>query len=311
MFEEFEKIENADLKQFSTMRTGGLAKVVLFPKNHLELIEIVRLCKQGNLQYMILGNGSNVLFDDDGFDGVIVSLKHLNRISVCASRDSSTSLRMTARRNSVRAGAGTNLFVLNQKLAELGLSGLEWSYGIPATLGGFLVMNGGCFGHEIGEFVEEVTVLDGTRVRRLKKDDLQFSYRTSNLKKYVVLGAKLRLKCEKTEKIKQNMQFFFSKKRESQPCEFPSLGSVFKRVQGENPIFPAKLIDEMGLKGFSIGGAQVSTKHAGFIINKGGATSADVLQLIEFLETKLAERGVMPEREIIVVKNPDFAEFER
>lgn len=308
MFEKFEKIENADLKNFSTMRTGGKARVIVFPKNKQELIEIMRLCEQHKKKSLVLGNGSNVLFDDTGFDGVIVSLKHFNKISICTK---SMIKNDPSHCHFVSVGAGVNLFVLNRKLAEMGLSGLEWSYGIPATLGGFIVGNGGCFGHEIADFVEEVTVLDDRKIKTLKKSVLQFSYRNSNLRKFVVLSAKLRLKQQSSEKIRQDMMLYFNKKRESQPCEFPSLGSIFKHIKTENEtLFPAKLIDEMGLKGFCIGGAQVSTKHAGFIVNKGGATSTEVLQLIELLENKFAQKGVKAEREIIVAENSEFSKFE-
>lgn len=309
MFEQFEKVENADLKQFSTMRTGGRAKVIVFPKNINEIKKILKICQNNQQKLLILGNGSNILFDDDGFDGVIISLKHFNDIKILHNRkieeeflfDKKYEKRL--KKTIVEVGAGINLFQLNQKMAELGFSGLEWSYGIPATLGGFLVMNGGAFGHEIGEFVKEVKVLENGKVRWLKKTEIEFSYRHSNLQKNVILGAKLQLFCEKTEKILQKMDFFLKEKQKTQPCEFPSLGSVFKRIEGEKTIFPAKFIDNNGFKGVRINGAEISTKHAGFIINRGEATSADVLALIEMLEKEFREQGLNVEREIIVIKN--------
>ena len=194
---------------------------------------------------------------------------------------------------------------MNKKLERLGLSGLEWSYGIPATLGGMVVGNAGCFDHEMGQVVKEVLVADGGKLKILKKDDLHFAYRSAkhndvDLKNYVVLAAKLKLFHEKREKIAQKMANFLKKKRELQPCDKPSLGSVFKRIEGNETIFPAKLIDELGFKGCKIGGAEVSTKHAGFIINDGNATAEDFLKLVEVVESKLAEMGVFPEREIDV-----------
>ncbi len=312
MFENFEKLENVELKNFSTMKTGGRARVILFPKTHLELIKIWEICSQNNLPLFVLGNGSNVLFDDNGFDGVIVSLKHFDKISVCDLCHSANHCCHFERSQKisrvgdegvfVRVGAGINLFALNLKLKELGLSGLEWSYGIPATLGGMVVSNGGCFGHEIGEFVEEATVLCNGRIKRLKKAQLKFAYRVSNLRSCIVLNVKLRLTREKPQKIAGDMAFFLKKKRETQPCDLPSLGSIFKRIAGEETIFPAKIFDQLGLKGTNINGAELSTKHAGFVVNKGGATSADVLQLIRLLEDKLKELGLPAEKEIIILK---------
>lgn len=288
MFEEFECLENVELSNYSTMRTGGKAKYLVFPKNVKELQKILKIIKKNKQKFCIFGNGSNILFKDEGFDGVLINLKHLNKFEVLG--------------ESVYVGAGINLFYLNQILQKKGLSGLEWSYGIPATLGGLVVNNGGCLGHEIADFVEEVFVLKGLKVLVLNRSEIEFSYRNSSLKhKFIVLSAKLKLKHENPEVIKAKMIDYLETKRKSQPCEYPSLGSVFKRVQGEGILYPAKLIDNLGLKGVKIGGAEVSKKHAGFIINVGGATSRDVEDLIVFLESKLAEIGVFPEREIEIL----------
>lgn len=327
MFEKFEHYENLELKNFSTMKVGGKAKFFVCPKNHLELKEIFAICKENHIKTFVLGNGSNVLFDDKGFDGAIISLRNFNKTKI-----QKNSIKITKKINKnnkkilknnkkliknkffnnflqffylknvfVEVGAGVNLFYLNTFLAKAGIGGLEWSYGIPASVGGFVVSNGGCFGHEIGEFVSEVLIFDG-KFKRLKREDLFFEYRNSNLRKFVVLSVKLRFFEEKSEKISKNMQFFLEKKKNLQPCEFPSLGSVFKRVLASEVIFPAKVIDDLGLKGTQIGGAQVSVKHAGFIVNTGNATSKDVLSLVEFLEKKMLEVGIKPEREIIVLK---------
>ena len=289
MFEEFEFLKDADLSNFSTMKTGGKARYIVFPKNVKELIKILRIIKKNKLKFYVIGNGSNILFRDEGYDGVLISLKHFNKIEI----------------DDVYAnvGAGTNLFYLNQFLQKNGLSGLEWSYGIPATLGGLIANNGGCFGHEICEFVEEVIVLQKMKAFVLSKDEIDFSYRFSSLKdNFIILCAKLKLKKEDPEIIKNNMINFLEKKRKLQPCEFPSLGSIFKRrIVGEEILYPAKLIDNLGLKGVKIGGAEISTKHAGFIINVGGAKSQDVVDLIEFIEKKLAEIGVNTEKEIIIL----------
>ena len=332
MFEEFECLLDVELARFSTMKIGGKAKWLIFPKNVQELQEILQICEEKRIKTFVLGNGSNVLFDDAGFDGAVLNLRHFDFVKVeknckkiiknaqkCAKnatflknlifetencafqnlKNASFKIFQRKRARSVQVGAGINLFALNLRLAKLGLSGLEFCYGIPATLGGFLVMNGGCFGHEICEFVEEVQILQDGKVFWRTKDTCDFSYRHSNLQNCVLLSAKLRLFEEKTEKILQNMNFFLEMKRASQPCDQPSLGSVFKAVDG---VSVGKILDELGLKGLSVGGAQVSTKHAGFVVNTGGATAEDVLSLVEIIEKKLAENGIKAEREIIVLK---------
>ena len=298
MFEEFDVKQNELLSNYSTVKIGGLAEYIIFPKNYLEIKKIIKICKKNNKKYYILGNGSNILFDDKGFDGVLINLKHLNTFKLLDKKDDIIDSKK------VFVGAGINLFALNQKLKDSGLSGLEWSYGIPATLGGFIVMNGGCYGHEIFELIEKVFVLAEGKFLVLSKEQIDFSYRHTSLKdNCIVLGAILKLKHEKSQTIEQNMKEFLNLKKASQPCEFPSLGSVFKRFEKDGKVyFPAKLIDNMGLKGVKIGGAEVSKKHAGFIINQGGATSKDFLNLVVFIEEKFAEMGMKPEREIIVLR---------
>ena len=288
MFKKFDHIENADLSNFSTMRTGGKAKYIVFPKNSKELIKIIKIIKKNNFNYHIFGNGSNILFSDDGYDGVLINLKHFNSISIYGEM--------------VYVGTGVNLFYLNQFLQKNGLSGIEWSYGIPATIGGLVAGNGGCFGHEICDYIDEVIILRDEKVITLNRNEITFNYRSCDLKgKCIILNVKLKLKFENHDVIKSKMLNFLEEKREKQPCEFPSLGSIFKRVMTEEIIYPAKLIDNLGLKGVKIGGAEVSKKHAGFIVNCGNATSKDVLDLIIFLEEKLSKIGVNVEREIEIL----------
>ena len=291
LFRGFDFFENVDLKNYSTMKTGGRAKYIVFPRSKRELVKVLKICHGQGMRFYVVGNGSNILFDDSGFDGVLVNLKHFNDIKISS--------------ESAFIGAGMNLFYLNLYLQKNNLSGLEWSYGVPATLGGFVVCNGGCFGHEICEFVEEVTVLKDLQILTLKRDEIEFSYRHSSLKdSCVVLEVKLRLRLDNADVIKAKMLSTLEEKRRLQPCDLPSLGSVFKRViVKEEIVYPAKLIDNMGLKGVKIGGAEVSKKHAGFVVNTGGATSEDVQKLVQFLENKLANLGVFPEREIVVLKN--------
>lgn len=290
MFEKMYKKENELLSKYSTIKIGGNARYIVFPNNIYEIKDAIGQAKANKLKYFILGNGSNTLFDDDGFDGVVICLKNC--------------IRMQKNCNFVYVDAGVNLFSLNKFLAKSNLSGLEWSYGIPGTIGGLVFMNGGSFGHEIGEFVEELLVLDeNLRLKRLKREDLCFKYRSSNLEKYIILKVKLNLLEEKSESVFKKMQECYEIKKKLQPCDKPSLGSVFKHFEKNGEIFyPAKIIDELNLKGFSVGDAQVSQKHAGFIVNNGKAKSEDVKQLIEILSKEMNVLGYSPKTEIVILK---------
>ena len=287
MFNNFELIKNADLSKFSTIKIGGRAKYMLFPKDEKELKQILKVAKQNDIKTQTIGNGSNVLFDDKGFDGAILHLKHFDKIEL--------------RGEDVIVGAGVNLYGLNFRLKDYGLSGLEWSFGIPASIGGFVFMNGGCFCREICELVDEIKVLKEGRVLTLKRKQIEFGYRESNIDG-IILQIRLKLKKDDPKSIEKRMFEFLRKKRESQPCDEPSLGSVFKRVDSKNgKVFPAKMIDTLGLKGVKIGRAEISTKHAGFIVNLGGATSQDVKDLIALIEKEFEKYGVFVEKEIKIL----------
>ena len=229
--------------------------------------------------------------NDNGFDGVIVSLKNFNKIKRIGE-------------TKVCVGAGVNLFTLNQRLKKFSLGGLEWSYGIPATIGGFLAMNGGCFEHEICDYVEKILVFENNKLKTYKKEEVDFSYRHCGLRgRAVILAVWINLQKESSEKIEKNMNENITKKRLSQPCEYPSLGSVYKRIFVDDKIvYPAKLIDKLGLKGVKIGRAQISEKHAGFIVNLGGATSADFVSLMKLIEEKIKGIGVCLKSEIIILR---------
>lgn len=285
MIENIEKKENVDLSNYSTMKVGGVGKVIYFPKNHFELIEILE--NIGDEKFFILGNGSNILFRDEGYDGTLISLKCFDKIKILDDH--------------IWCGAGVNLFKLNQILMKNGKSALEWSYGIPGTLGGLVYMNGGSFVSEICDFVDEIVVLEDKKVKKIARKDIKFEYRSSNLKNCVILWVRLHTRNDTSENVQHKMNYFLQQKRDKQPCDLPSLGSVFKIIFGDETIYPAKLIDNLGLKGVKIGGAEISKKHAGFIVNSSSATSQDILDLIEFVEKKVGEKGVVLEREIIVL----------
>ena len=280
MFDNIEKELDVDLKKFSTFKIGGVGKIMLFPKNIYELKRILSECQKNNLEYFILGNGSNILFPDDFFDKIIINLKNFCEIKVLSPKI-------------LRVGAGVKLFALHKFCADNNLSNLEWSYGIPATIGGLVYMNGGAFGYCIFDFVKRVKILENGKVVWKSQKDINYSYRKSNLDG-IVLAVELKLTYCKG--VKERQKDYFERRKESQPYDMPSVGSVFKR---ENNIIPAKIIDNCGLKGVKIGKAEVSKKHAGFIINIGDATAHDVVNLIKIIRTKT---GVNFETEIIILE---------
>lgn len=284
MFEYVEKIENADLKNYCTFKIGARG-TILFPKNLANLKKVIKDCENSHLPYFILGNGSNLLFPDHDLKSVLISLKKFDKIKI---------LRSTSTGAKVYVEAGTNLFSLHNFCALNSLTGLEWSYGIPASFGGLIYMNGGAYGSEIANFVLRVKVLSGGKVRWLRRKDINFQHRKSNIDG-IILGAEIKLtNGEKNEILKLQKQYLENRKH-SQPLDKPSAGSVFKR----NKLLPAKIIDEFSLKGSKIGGAEISQKHAGFIVNIGGAKSADVRALISFIKQKT---GINFEEEIIILE---------
>lgn len=279
---------NEKLAKYSSINIGGEAAVMTFPKDKKELEIVFEYVRKNQRKVFVLGNGSNTLFDDDGFDGVVVNMEKFNKIRFL--------------KNSVYVGAGVKLFYLNIKLQQNGFSGLEWSYGIPGSMGGLLKMNGGAFGHEIFEFVEYVDVLTESGFVKLRKKDVGFGYRETDIDGCIV-GCKLVLKRDDPDAIKIRMEENLRNKTSAQPYDKPSLGSVFKHtiIDGEI-VFPAKLIDSMGLKGVKIGGVEISKKHAGFIVSDGTATSKDFVKLVEFVEDKFKQQGLKFEREIVFLK---------
>ena len=280
MFEYVEKIKNADLKNYSTFKIGGKG-IILFPKSICELKKVIADCKKNGLDYFILGNGSNVLFPDYDLKITLISLKNFKKIKKNG--------------DFLQVDAGVNMFFLNKYCLDNCLSGLEWSYGIPASFGGLVHMNGGAYGSCIGDFIKKVKVLKNGKVMWIDKDSLNFSYRASNIKG-IILGAKIHLKSEDKMKIEEKQRYFFECRKSTQPLEYPSAGSIFKR-KGE--IIHAKIIDELNLKGTRVGGAEISQKHAGFIINKDSAKAIDVLALISYIKRKT---NLNLEEEIVVLR---------
>lgn len=291
MFDGIKCVKNASLKDLSTIKIGGKAKYIVFPKDEAEIEMVLQEAKRSDEKAFVLGNGSNTLFDVDFFDGVVISTRKLNQIE-----------RLDKQR--VYVSAGVNLFLLNVTLSKMGLGGLEWSYGIPASFGGLVYMNGGAFGREIKDFLERVRVLRNGKIEESQASEIEFSYRSSNLKNCIILGGVLCLYEEKTEKIKEKMQDFLQKRQKFQPYDKLSLGSTFKHIEenGGEIIYPAKLIDSLGFKGVKIGGVEVSTKHAGFLVNSGNGTAEDYLNLAKLIEQKIFERfGLKLEKEVVLL----------
>ena len=287
--------ENEPLSKHSTFKIGGPAKIAVFPKNAEDLISVLKAVKCCNYKYKIIGNGSNILFDDEGFDGIIIFTKRLSDVEYVHKKNV-TEIKVTCGKS------------LTELASEAGkkhsLTGLEFAYGIPGTVGGAVYMNAGAYGGQMSDVVKETEYFDTVsgEVKILKASEHNFDYRHSVFAEhpeYIIISTTLELKEGNAEVIFAAMTKNMTSRREKQPLEYPNAGSTFKRPAGH---FAGKLIEDCGLKGYTIGGAQISEKHAGFTINVGGATSADVLSLIEHTkETVKQNFGVELESEIIYI----------
>ena len=268
--------ENEPLKEHSYMKIGGPATYFFTPKSVDALGILVEELKKEGCPYYIIGNCTNILFKDEGYEGAIIKIgEGFEDVEIEGEQ--------------ATADAGITNERLSEILTEAGLSGIEFASGIPGCLGGGITMNAGAYDGEMKDIVESVTVLtkDGD-IKELSNEEMHFSYRMSDVQKfgYIVLKAKLKLKKGNKEEIQAAVDDLTERRTSKQPLEYPSCGSVFKRPVGH---FAGGLISDSGLKGYSIGGAQVSEKHAGFIINKGGATAADVLALVKHIQDKVKE----------------------
>ena len=265
------------MKNHTTFRIGGPAACFVRPQDAGQVERILHICRENEVPWFILGNGSNLLVSDRGFDGVIIQIyRNMSRIQVSGHH-------MTVQASALLSA------VAKQALRE-GLSGLEFASGIPGTVGGAVVMNAGAYGGEMKDVVESVTVLDEEgAVRKLAREELQMGYRTSLVKKkgYTVLEAVLKLNDGDPAAISARMEELKEQRVSKQPLEYPSAGSTFKRPEG---YFAGKLIMDSGLRGFRVGGAQISEKHCGFVINTGDATAEDVVRLIRQVQDIVYEK---------------------
>lgn len=273
------------MSRHTTFRTGGPAELLVTP-DAAELPEIITYCRNDQIPYLVIGNGSNLLVGDKGIKGVVVEVgRRMSAVSVEGT--------------TVTAGAGALLSSIASKAASEGLTGFEFASGIPGSLGGAVVMNAGAYGGEMKDVLQEAAILtaDG-EVRHLSLQELELSYRHSIIPEmgFLVLGAKISLKAGEKEDIYAYMHELKEKRVSKQPLEYPSAGSTFKRPEG---YFAGKLIEDAGLRGFQVGGAQVSEKHCGFVVNKNNASSADIRSLMEQVQQIVFEKfGVKLEPEV-------------
>lgn len=286
LFGEAQVKAQEPMASHTTFRIGGPADYYVIPKTPQEIAAVIRLCREENCPYFILGNGSNLLVGDRGYRGVVIQLsKNFDEIRVQGTK--------------VTAQAGAMLIRVAKEAGKAGLTGLEFASGIPGTIGGAMVMNAGAYGGEMKDVVTEVMVLTKEgRIKNLTKEEMKFRYRGSVIEEEgdIVLECTMELNPGDEETIKARMEELAVQRRAKQPIEFPSAGSTFKRPEG---YFAGKLIMDAGLRGYQVGGAQVSEKHCGFVINTGGATAADVMQLMQDVSGRVQEQfGVTLEPEV-------------
>ena len=281
----------------TTFRIGGPADYFVEPGSESVLKELLLLCRETETPFFILGNGSNLLVSDEGYRGVMISLRGFDEISFREGESTE------AGKTIMTAGCGVLLSKAAMQAAERGLTGFEFAGGIPGTLGGAVTMNAGAYGGEIRDVILSARVMTKAGdVRELSAEELDLSYRHSIIqeKDLIVLSADFAFAHGDEEQIKEQMRQLNTQRREKQPLEYGSAGSTFKRPEG---YFAGKLIEDAGLKGASVGAAQVSEKHAGFLINRGGATCDDMLRLIELVQKRVREQfGVELECEVRIVR---------
>ena len=274
------------MKSHTTFRIGGPAEVFIMPKSVEQVQMAVKICREEQIPYFILGNGSNLLVSDRGYRGVIIQMdRNMGEIQVEGTE--------------IQAAAGALLSSIAVAARRESLTGFEFAGGIPGTLGGAVVMNAGAYGGEMKDVLKEVTVMDGDgKIFTLPASELEMGYRTSIIKTagYLVLSARITLSRGKEEDIKARTRELSEMRTQKQPLDYPSAGSTFKRPEG---YFAGKLIMDSGLRGYSVGGAMVSEKHCGFVINKGNATAEDVVSLMKHVTEVVQEKyGVTLEPEV-------------
>lgn len=282
--------EDADMSSYTSFRAGGSAAVLAEPGSPEELKDVLRLLVAEEIPHFVLGNGTNVLFKDSGFGGVVV---RIGKAFDYVEREGDL----------LRCGSGALLSVVAREALHAGLTGFEFASGIPGSVGGAVFMNAGAYGGEIRDVLVRARLVsaDGSGERWADAEDLELGYRHSLLQESgdIVVEAELRLQPGDRDQIRETMAELTARRNAKQPVQYPSAGSTFKRPEGH---FAGKLIQDAGLKGLSVGGAQVSELHSGFVINTGGATATDILQLMDIIRAKvLTDFGVELEPEVRII----------
>lgn len=269
--------ENAYMRDYTTYKVGGKVICIVYPEDEQSLIKLLCYIKANEIKYKIIGNGSNVIFNDSGFNGVIIKLDNFNNLNII--------------NNKITVGAGYMLNKLALRVSRLGFTGMEFATGIPGTVGGAVYMNAGAYKTDMGYIITSVKVLTpDLEIKVMKNKELDFHYRTSFLQKnkdYICLEATISLIKGDPDEIMELIEERKKRRIETQPLEYPSAGSVFRNPEGD---FAGRLIEESGFKGKSIGGASVSEKHANFIINSGNAKGEEIKELINEIKNKIKEK---------------------
>ncbi|MDV3428540.1 MAG: UDP-N-acetylmuramate dehydrogenase [Bacillota bacterium] len=267
---------DAPMVKYTSFKVGGPVDYLVNPGSYQQVSDIVKLCRKLGMPYYIIGNCSNLIVKDGGFRGTLIKLSKLNKIYIEGNRITSQS--------------GTLLKSVSNAALEESLTGFEFASGIPGSVGGAIYMNAGAYDGEISKVIEDARVLDNNgEIKNLTKEELELGYRSSSVQTYgyVILEATFKLNPGDKEKIRNRIIELTNRRCDKQPLEFPSAGSTFKRPEG---FFAAKLIEDTGLKGLTVGEAEVSTKHSGFLINKGGASAKDVIDLITLVQERVKEK---------------------
>lgn len=270
-------VENVDIKKYTTYHVGGTARALVYPNDENCLIKLIKLLKDNNIRYKVIGRGSNLIFDNKFYDLILIKLDKFDFLKIEGTE--------------VSVGAGYPLIKLATRLSRLGFSGIEFATGIPGSVGGAIFMNAGAYKSDMGYIVKSVTVLTPElEIEELTNYDLDFHYRTSFIQKnpgYICLSATFILNKSDADKVMQLVEDRKKRRLETQPLEYPSAGSVFRNPEGD---YAGRLIEEIGYKGKRIGGAMVSNKHANFIINYDNATGEDVKQLITEIKSIIKDK---------------------
>jgi UDP-N-acetylmuramate dehydrogenase len=288
------------LAKHTTFQIGGPAQFILLPHSISDVIACVKLCHEDNMPFYVLGNGSNLLVSDKGYGGTVIKIgQSFSEITAARESEEADTKEYQEKKFTVCAQAGVLLSKLANEVARYGLKGFEFAAGIPGTLGGAVAMNAGAYGGEMKDYIVGAKVIDQEgNILDLGLEELKFGYRTSIIQdnNYIVLEATFSFLPGNIDEIREKINDLNSRRREKQPLEYPSAGSTFKRPEGN---YAGKLIMDSGLSGYQVGMAQVSEKHCGFVINKGGATATDVITLIsEVIQIVYYKYGIKLEPEV-------------